>query len=272
MTFPDLSKGQVLTNEEIRQKFKCSTMAGMCYATRTSSLVIFTDPNDCFYHDRWINNVFHYTGTGQKGDQTKDTGPNKILAESNSNEVSVYLFSKDKPNVNTYVGQVVLVEDPYNETQLDVEKKPRLVWVFPLRTASGDGPLVISKEDFESKQEKARKKAARLSDDELKLRAQNSSRKPGTRITNSVSYERDEYVAQYAKRRAKGICQLCENQAPFVGKDNQPYLETHHIVWLSRGGQDSVDNTVALCPNCHKKMHVLDMPADVEALKERIKS
>ncbi|WP_296863638.1 HNH endonuclease [Thermosyntropha sp.] len=29
-----------------------------------------------------------------------------------------------------------------------------------------------------------------------------------------------------------------------------------HIEWLSRGGTDTIDNTVALCPNCHRKMHV----------------
>ena len=46
----------------------------------------------------------------------------------------------------------------------------------------------------------------------------------------------------------------------------------HHIVWLSNGGEDSTDNTVALCPNCHRKMHILDDPADVEKLKETVRS
>lgn len=48
-----------------------------------------------------------------------------------------------------------------------------------------------------------------------------------------------------------------------MNKQGEPYLETHHIVWLARGGEDSIENTVALCPNCHKKMHVLDLPTDV---------
>ncbi|WP_429628901.1 HNH endonuclease [Tunturiibacter psychrotolerans] len=38
----------------------------------------------------------------------------------------------------------------------------------------------------------------------------------------------------------------------------QPYLECHHIVWLARGGDDTIENTVAMCPNCHRRMHVLD--------------
>ena len=45
-------------------------------------------------------------------------------------------------------------------------------------------------------------------------------------------------------------------------KQNEPYLETHHIEWLCNGGADTIENTVALCPNCHKKMHVVDDPQD----------
>ena len=39
------------------------------------------------------------------------------------------------------------------------------------------------------------------------------------------------------------------------------------MIWLSKGGSDSVDNTVALCPNCHRKMHIVDDPGDVARLK-----
>lgn len=55
--------------------------------------------------------------------------------------------------------------------------------------------------------------------------------------------------------------------APFKNKQNEPYLETHHIEWLSQGGDDTIENTVALCPNCHKKMHIVDDPRDIKKLK-----
>ena len=42
------------------------------------------------------------------------------------------------------------------------------------------------------------------------------------------------------------------------------------MIWLSRGGEDSTENTVALCPNCHTRMHILDEPEDVEKLKSVI--
>ena len=61
-------------------------------------------------------------------------------------------------------------------------------------------------------------------------------------------------------------------EAPFKTKDGTPYLETHHIVWLSNGGEENPDNTVALCPNCHRKMHSLNLKKDrdfhIDAAKE----
>lgn len=37
--------------------------------------------------------------------------------------------------------------------------------------------------------------------------------------------------------------------------DDLPYLEIHHVKTLATGGADTVDNTVAICPNCHRELH-----------------
>ncbi|MEY0334745.1 HNH endonuclease [Providencia rettgeri] len=29
----------------------------------------------------------------------------------------------------------------------------------------------------------------------------------------------------------------------------------HHVEWLANGGEDSVENAIALCPNCHREAH-----------------
>ena len=83
------------------------------------------------------------------------------------------------------------------------------------------------------------------------------------------TYIRDEIIAEYTKRRANGICQLCGKEAPFCDENGQPYLESHHIIWLSKGGSDSIENTIALCPNCHKKMHIVDSPLDIMFLQNK---
>lgn len=74
------------------------------------------------------------------------------------------------------------------------------------------------------------------------------------------------YIAEASKRKAKGICQLCDKPAPFNDRNENPYLECHHIIWLSEGGADILENTAALCPNCHKKMHIINDPTDVKKL------
>jgi predicted HNH restriction endonuclease len=77
---------------------------------------------------------------------------------------------------------------------------------------------------------------------------------------------RSEQIRQYAKLRANGICELCENPAPFIDKFGNPFLETHHIIYLSKGGTDTIDNVSAICPNCHRKIHNLNVKEDVKKL------
>ena len=55
--------------------------------------------------------------------------------------------------------------------------------------------------------------------------------------------------------------------APFKKRNGEPFLEVHHVMWLSEGGSDSIENTVALCPNCHRKVHVRDDKAARDHLR-----
>lgn len=110
--------------------------------------------------------------------------------------------------------------------------------------------------------------AEKLSDVALnRLAIRYSKQTVKSRTLKSKVYIRNQYIAEYIKRRAKGICQLCGQPAPFSDINGAPYLEAHHIIWLSRGGTDSIDNTVALCPNCHMKMHIVDDVQDVKKLQ-----
>ena len=77
---------------------------------------------------------------------------------------------------------------------------------------------------------------------------------------------RSEKIREYAKIRSKGKCELCEQPAPFNDKYGRPFLETHHIKYLSKGGKDTIDNVAAICPNCHRKIHNLNLPLDIEKL------
>ncbi|WP_414449152.1 HNH endonuclease [Burkholderia sp. 22PA0099] len=48
---------------------------------------------------------------------------------------------------------------------------------------------------------------------------------------------------------------MCERPAPFRRPNGSPYLEVHHRVRLADGGDDTVENAIALCPNCHREHH-----------------
>jgi len=74
-------------------------------------------------------------------------------------------------------------------------------------------------------------------------------------VTVKIFYRNPDVVAE-TLYRANGSCEKCMKPAPFKkAKDNSPYLEVHHIKQLSDDGLDVVENTLALCPNCHRELH-----------------
>ncbi|MBO8138349.1 MAG: HNH endonuclease [Desulfotomaculum sp.] len=264
-----LKPGDTITNEQLAKTFKCSKQGGMRRSLRTNTLVIISDHSRSIYEDKWEGDIFYYTGMGLRGHQDLNYAQNKTLSQSNENGVEVHLFEVFKPQQYTYIGQVKLVGKPFQEEQPDADGNLRKVWIFPLKVMNEvniSEELVIEKQKFKEKQ------AQRITDEELTERVKYSKKKIGTRQVSTKTYERDPYISEYARRRAKGICQLCEKPAPFKDKKGNPFLEIHHIIWLSKGGEDSIENTVALCPNCHRKMHTLNLKEDVEKLQNKISS
>lgn len=72
----------------------------------------------------------------------------------------------------------------------------------------------------------------------------------------SRGFRRNADVIAEVKLRAKGKCEACGDNAPFLrASDGTPFLEIHHIITLAEGGEDTVDNAQALCPNCHREKH-----------------
>jgi 5-methylcytosine-specific restriction protein A len=70
------------------------------------------------------------------------------------------------------------------------------------------------------------------------------------------SFKRSPYVVAEVLHRAAGVCGSCLKAAPFARKkDGAPYLEVHHRRQLAHGGEDTVANAIAVCPNCHRELH-----------------
>ncbi|MBD7970410.1 HNH endonuclease [Paenibacillus sp. Sa2BVA9] len=268
LSWHGLRAGDTINNDKLCSIFKCAPQGGMRRSLTKNSLIIVSNHVESLYEDRWVDDVLHYTGMGQSGDQSKSFAQNKTLNESNINGVEVYLFEVFKQKEYTYRGRVELAEEAYQENQPDDTGSIRKVWVFPLRVTGEKRHYQPSKELVDKVRQQHEKKAKKMSIKNLEKRAKYPRKTSIVRNVNTITYDRDPYVSEYAKRRAKGKCQLCECPAPFQNRQGDPYLETHHIVWLARGGEDTIYNTVALCPNCHKKMHILDLPTDVHKLTQ----
>lgn len=115
---------------------------------------------------------------------------------------------------------------------------------------------VTSYEDVEKQFQQQVVDSLKLQPNARLQRLANSTTKPKQiQVTTSVFNRNPDVVAQVL-HRADGICEACLQPAPFVKKsDGLPYLEVHHKIRLADGGDDSVDNAIALCPNCHRKSH-----------------
>lgn len=80
---------------------------------------------------------------------------------------------------------------------------------------------------------------------------------PPKRIATLIyRYNRSPFVVAERLSRANGVCEECNHPAPFNRRnDGSPFLEVHHVRPLSKGGLDTVENTIAVCPNCHCEIH-----------------
>jgi 5-methylcytosine-specific restriction enzyme A len=94
---------------------------------------------------------------------------------------------------------------------------------------------------------------------------------PQKTIVEVTQYSRDASVKAWILRNAAGHCECCGAAAPFLGVDGIPFLEVHHVSHLADGGEDTVANAIAICPNCHRCLHYGVNAKDIRSgLYERI--
>jgi len=86
-----------------------------------------------------------------------------------------------------------------------------------------------------------------------------------------VAEERKQYLYEEAPQRNPnlvdrlqnlydGHCQICRWDP--IDEYGESLCEGHHIQWLSRGGDDVLDNLMLVCPNHHRAIHRCDAPID----------
>ena len=263
-----LTVGNEYTNEEISKIFKCSTQGGMRRSHSTLALVLTSHHDDLTnaYIDYWEEDIFYYTGMGMEGDQDINYAQNKTLNDSNSNGIIVHLFEVFSSCKYNYRGVVKLSGSPITKKEYDFSGNIRSVWKFPLKLVNRE---LLTDDFIQQEQIKLGKGIMSMSDSEIAQKALNFDGQVRSRRTMAKTYEYNLFVREYANRRANGICELCENPAPFL-VGNRPFLKTYHLIPLSHSGTDEIDNIAALCPNCYEKLKMLKKSEDIETVKEHM--
>ena len=112
----------------------------------------------------------------------------------------------------------------------------------------------LRKMDIDTEESVLESKSLTLAERRDKLNQ--SSKYPERMEITTTAFKRNPDVIAEVLLGANGICQSCKNSAPFNrSSDGSPYLEIHHVLPLSEGGEDTVSNALALCPNCHREKH-----------------
>lgn len=268
----DLIVGNIYSNSEIANTFKCSSMGGMRRSKETNSLVLIAKHNNPLYDDQWTDDgILNYTGMGTENDQSISYAQNKTLVIAEKEGIKVYLFESYKDNEYYYDGQVKLISAPYQSEETDINGKIRKVIKFPLKRIEQTKPLLIDIDDIENSEKEKLKEVRKLNSIEIKNKAKIANFENVTiKEVKTIYRERNQYISEYTKERANGICDLCEKKAPFKDKNGRPYLESHHVITLAENGPDAIYNTVAICPNCHRKIHVLHQKEDIDKLSKVI--
>lgn len=112
------------------------------------------------------------------------------------------------------------------------------------------------REAFEQSFQERVERSLRDSSEARARRLDSANAVPVRVASTTYIFTRNPDVVAETLIRAKGVCQSCGNMAPFTRQsDGTPYLEVHHRRPLAQGGTDTLENAIALCPNCHRKSH-----------------
>jgi hypothetical protein len=83
-------------------------------------------------------------------------------------------------------------------------------------------------------------------------------------LNSTVDVRRSRANVSRLQELYRGRCQLClyDPRSRF----GHALCHGHHIQWLSRGGEDELENMLLICPNHHAAVHRDDAPFDYDRL------
>ncbi|TXN01386.1 HNH endonuclease [Methylobacterium sp. WL103] len=240
---------------------------GICTPSQHPVIIVFTGSSgeQHGYADGWSSEgVFRYFGEGQLGDMVFERG-NRAIRDHLVDGKDLLVFQTRGREGVRFLGQFECAGYSL-ETAPDRNGAQRSAIVFELVPANVGEQVKEEQlvEELELDVDLAGLRARALE------AAQLTPQVAGTAARRSL-YRRSAAVRRYVLARAAGICESCNEPAPFVTLQGKPYLEPHHTRRLSDGGPDDPRFVGAVCPSCHREIHHgLHGPARNEALIQAI--
>ncbi|MBT2740557.1 HNH endonuclease [Bacillus sp. ISL-77] len=242
---------QEYKRSDIHDRFGGNRQRGIAASKNYPLIFIFSGKSgeNYGYDDGWQDeNTYFYTGEGQNGNQVFKEG-NRALRDHVENGKDVHLFEKsEKSGMYTYQGQLICVGYHYFSGP-DAQGLQRQMIRFEFQRAEH----IVDDDAIDQDTSVTSSDLSELR--RLATQAVAIDRTTSTQERKVIVRRRAAAIKKYALVRSNGICEACNDSAPFKTPDGTPFLEVHHLTRLSDGGIDSPENVAAICPNCHRRAH-----------------
>lgn len=262
--------GSIYTNDEICKGFKVGLMGGVRKSNSKRAIVVIASMhNEKFTHyDYWENDTLYFYGKGRSM-HLKDQGMPAVyqsLANAKNIGYTIYLFEYIDRNEYLYRGIAEVSEVREEKVSTD-ENGYSSLFLFLLKLNGQQN--FIAEEILEQEEKAAEADIKILPVEEVRKLAADDSKGYQRKVISTISRP-SAVTKRYVLMRAQGRCELCGKPAPFE-IDGEPYLQIDHIIPISKGGSNSIDNLAAVCPNCNCYKANKINPEMINTLQEAIK-
>ena len=234
---------------DIHRKYGGQQRGGISTPASFPFIFVFTGESGSRYgyEDKFADDgIFYYTGEGQVGDMEMVRG-NRAILEHGKNNKDIFLFEYIHKGQVRYIGKVSCI-GYHAEQKPDRTGAYRRVYIFHLALESEEEHITYN----EIAMRKPRRSYSLDKLKEIAVGTYTGNMAPGK--IREIVRNRSTAIRMYALKRSQGRCEGCGRDAPFYTREG-PYLEVHHLLRLSDGGPDHPSNVIALCPNCHRRVH-----------------
>lgn len=261
--------GRVYNRQELHRTYGGQHQTGICTPSEKPYIFLFTGGigPERGYIDGWTaDGTFSYSGQGQSGNMEFLRG-NAAVRDHAANGKDLYLFENVGQGMVKYLGQMVYAGYQLVSNQPDRDGNPRDVIQFHLLELSALQDMNSERLVGHTIQEPR----ARYSDSDLFDAS--GDRETASDLARQRAIARAEATRGAVLQRANGYCEGCGIIAPFQTADGTPYLEPHRVRRKTDGGADDPRWVIALCPNCHRRVHKsIERESFGDELKRRLQA